>query len=131
MGSQPNEAARGNAATLSTTNPCAYVSNAKAAAALRVAVVRSTEAPLGPTCVFKVKRRTGASMSVEVAAMATELRQMKQVSRSRITGHRAYCGKLGHSLLLVPLADHYVLDVTAACPAARAIARAALHRIKL
>jgi hypothetical protein len=128
---QPNEGARGKAVDLTSVNPCAYVKRAQVATALRVGSVSAREAPLGPTCVFTARGRTKtATLSVQVGTLPSELRRMRRATSTRVGGHPAYCGTLGQPLLLVKLSRYYVLNVAAPCDAARAVARAALHRIR-
>jgi hypothetical protein len=128
---QPNERARGAAVELTSVNPCTYVRRAQVASALRVGSVSAREAPLGPTCVFTAGDRTkGATLSIQVGTLPSERRRMRRLIRTRVGGHPAYCGTLGQPLLLVKLSRYYVLSVAAPCDAARAVARAALHRIK-
>ncbi len=112
-------------------NPCALVTTAEASSALHVASVTQTEAPLGPTCIFVAKGHTQvAAVSVQVIDLKREIQQMKKVSQTSIAGHKAYCGTLGVSQLLVPLINNEVLNVTAPCAAAQAIAVHALGRVK-
>jgi hypothetical protein len=113
------------------TNPCTYVSAGQAAVILRVASVTVEDAPLGPTCIFKPKRgKTEVTLAVEVIRLSSEVHVMKHVSKLSISGHTAYCGTLGGTLLLVALTHADVLVVSAPCTEARAFATTALRRIK-
>jgi hypothetical protein len=96
-----------------------------------VASVTVEDAPLGPTCIFKPKRgKTEVTLAVEVIRLSSELHVMKHVSKLSISGHAAYCGTLGGTLLLVALTHADVLVVSAPCTEARAFATTALRRIK-
>jgi hypothetical protein len=114
-----------------TTNPCRYVTAAQAAKILRVRSVSESEAPLGPTCIFKAKgTKVEVTLAVEVLRLKAELHAMKNVSRTKIAGRTTYCGKLGSSLLLAPVTSSSVLVVTAPCGVARSFASIALSHIE-
>jgi hypothetical protein len=118
-------------ASIAASNPCSYVRTSDAAAILRAPSVKETEAPLGPTCIITAAGQPhAATLAVEVLPAAQALRAMKHVSRTSIAGHSAYCGTIGDSILLVPIAGAITLDVSAPCPQARALAALALSRIK-
>jgi hypothetical protein len=115
----------------SQPDPCSYVSAVQAASILHVASVTAKEAPLGPTCIFKPKRgKTEVTLAVEVLKISSDVHAMKHVSKLNISGHAAYCGTLGGTLLLVALTHANVLVVSAPCTEARAFATTALRRIK-
>jgi hypothetical protein len=113
-----------------TPDPCKLVTAKQAATALHLASVTSTEAPLGPTCIYlDPKHKQVATLSVQVINFAHDLKSMKQVTKTTIAGHKGYCGTLGSPMLLVALTHGEVLDVTAPCQAAEALAAVALSRI--
>jgi len=113
-----------------TPDPCKLVTARQAATALHLASVTATEAPLGPTCIYlDPKHKQVATLSVQVINFAHDLKSMKQVTHTTIASHKAYCGTLGSPMLLVPLTHSEVLDVTAPCQAAEALASVALSRI--
>jgi hypothetical protein len=115
----------------SSPNPCTYVSARQAASILHVRSVTTREAPLGPTCIFTPKGgKTEVTLAVEAFKIATDVHEMKHVTALKISGHMAYCGKLGGSLLLVALTKTRVLVVGAPCVEARAFAATALRRIR-
>jgi len=102
----------------------------QAASILKVATVHEVEAPLGPTCILEAQgQRLSPTIAVEVVDINRDVHRMTHPSRTML-GHRsAYCGKLGASILLVPLNRYEALNVTAPCPVATELARAALRRI--
>jgi hypothetical protein len=55
---------------------------------------------------------------------------MKQRKAVDVSGHQAYCGKLGTQMLFVPLAGGKVLNVTAPCGVAQRLAALALPRLQ-
>jgi hypothetical protein len=131
LSDNPNEAGRGSVRALGSVDPCRYLSSRQAASALGVASVSAREAPLGPTCVFTPRStRTKVTLSVQVIQLKRELQRMRHESSTRVAGHLAYCGTLGQALLLMPLSRYYVLEITAGCRAAKAMARAALPRLR-
>lgn len=111
-------------------NPCLLVSNGQAQAILGGPIV-DTEAPLGPTCIFKVgHQRRVVTLAVETVSATTQARELKKVQRATVGGHKAYCGTLGTSELYVSLSGGRALVVTAPCGVAEALAAKALGRIK-
>jgi hypothetical protein len=86
-----------------------------------------TEAPLGPTCIFKFKGRLSTVMLVvEQAGIQKFVGAMRHSVRVDVAGLPAYCGSLGSEALFVALRRGGVLRVTAPCPIAEAFAARAL-----
>jgi hypothetical protein len=111
-------------------NPCVFVSAAAAQAIIGMPIAGTTEAPLGPTCVFKLKgQRQTITIAVETQRIGTQVRYMHRRRHLLLGGHRAYCGVLGRSMLDVSLSGGRILNVTAPCSVAEALAARALRHI--
>lgn len=115
----------------SAQDPCSWVSAAEAAAILHAPTVREIEGSLGPTCLLELKNRKSVTLTVESVHLQRELAQMKhKPARLSVAGHTAYCGVLGTPLLFVELGKAQVLQVSAPCSVAKALAATALPRIR-
>lgn len=111
-------------------NPCVFVSGAEAQAIIGTPIVGQTEAPLGPTCVFKLQgQRQTITIALEAERLSAQTRYMHKRRRLLLGGHRAYCGILGRSMLDVRLGPRRILNVTAPCRVAEALASRALRHI--
>ena len=111
-------------------NPCVFVSAAAAQAIIGTPIAGETEAPLGPTCVFKLRgQRQTITIAVETQRLGTQVRYMHRRRHLVLGGHRAYCGILGRSMLDVSLSGGRILNVTAPCSVAEALAARALRHI--
>ncbi len=111
-------------------NPCMLVSRTQAQAILGAPIQSVTEAPLGPTCIFKLQgQEQTVTLAVERMNIASQVHVMKKVQRSTVGGHAAYCGTLGRPMLYLSLSRGRVLNVTAPCGIAQALAAKALPRI--
>ena len=112
------------------TNPCKLVPVGSASTILH-AHVTEIDAPLGPTCIFKLRgRKQTYTLAIEAISVSATVRKMKHVSKFKLTGHSAYCGRLGTDVLLVALPHRQALDVHAPCRAARGLASVALPHIE-
>lgn len=113
-------------------NPCRLVSAAEAQAIVGAPIAGQLEAPLGPTCVYRL---SGSSRQITLAIESLGFHQVThEMTRPRpiTVGHRrAYCGRLGTSMLFVPLRPGRVLNVTAPCSTAQRFAALALSRLRV
>jgi hypothetical protein len=111
-------------------NPCTLVSSAQAQAILGTPVETPTEAPLGPTCIY---RAAGAHSFVTVAVEAVDLATVSAHLRNRtqlaVGDRTAYCGTYGQPTVFVPLASGRVLAVTASCAVGAKFAATALPQL--
>jgi hypothetical protein len=111
-------------------SPCTLVTRSEARAILGRPIAGLKKAAQGPTCIY---RQQGSKRLVTVALQHSELsagqRSGKQVVRVNLRGHKAYCLKQGTLMMLVPLRDGQVLNVSAACPIAARFATKALARL--
>jgi hypothetical protein len=113
-----------------TPNPCLLVTAPEAATILKAKSVKSTEAPLGPTCILSATApKENVTLSIQVIDLTREVHEMKHMTQTTISGHKAYCGVLGTSVLLVPVLHQEVLDISAPCTQAEALAAKALTRV--
>jgi hypothetical protein len=111
-------------------NPCSLVSVSEAHAITGIAIAGRTEAPLGPTCVYKL---SGSKASITLAVESLNLSQVAhQLTRAQtviVGSRRAYCGRLGTPMLFAPVIRGRVLNVTAPCAIAQRFATLALGRL--
>jgi hypothetical protein len=110
-------------------NPCALVSKATAQAVVGARIVSRTEAPLGPTCIFKTARGGQITIAVEQMSFSAVARELGKRKSVKVAGRPAYCGTRGMQTLFVSLNNGGVLNVTAPCAVARRIAAKALPRL--
>jgi hypothetical protein len=112
------------------TNPCRLVSVAQAQS-ITGGVVSSTEAPLGPTCIYKAvgTGKSDITLAVESLRLADATQQMHQRQALNIRGHLGYCGTLGRPMLFVSVGSGKVLNITAPCSIASRLADLALGRL--
>ena len=112
-------------------NPCDLVTRGEANAIFGGAIVSKTEAPLGPTCILKLQgKRPMVTLTVERLSIAKLGSQFKGAERLAIADHQGLCGKLGRPMLFVSIGGGQVLNVTAPCAAAKALAAKAIGRIE-
>jgi hypothetical protein len=111
-------------------NPCKLVSLAEARAIVRSEIAAQTEAPLGPTCIYRAAsaKRT-VTMAIEAMPLPQAVRSMRGRTAVSVRGHNAYCGKLGAPMLFARVGDSQVLNVTAPCEVAMRFAALALARL--
>jgi hypothetical protein len=118
------------AAMRGAPNPCRLVSLAQARRLSHGAIVRSTEVPLGPTCIFRLAHsRREYTLTIETLKFAQVTGLMKQRQRMSIHHALAYCGRLGQPMLFARLSQGRVLNVTAPCTIAKQFASLALPRL--
>jgi hypothetical protein len=111
-------------------NPCGFISRSQAASALGGPIVAETEAPLGPTCILRVRgRQPDVTIALEQSTLAAITSSMKGSHRTTVQGHVAVCGTLGRPMLFLSVSGGRVLNVTAPCDIAKALAAAALPHL--
>ena len=122
--------AGGTAATTQQLDPCSLVTLPQAQTFAGGAISSRFEAPQGPTCIYKqANTKSEISLAVESMASSQLTTHLGQREKLTVAGRTAYCGKLGHQLLIVPLAGGQLLSVSAPCAVARQFAQAALVRL--
>jgi hypothetical protein len=114
----------------SILSPCTLVTRSEAQAILGQPIAGLQKAVQGPTCIY---RQRHTKRLITVALQHTRLtaaqQRGKQVVRVNVAGHKGYCLKQGTLMMLVPLRDGQVLNVSAACPIAARFATKALARL--
>jgi hypothetical protein len=111
-------------------NPCTLVSVAEAQTIVGSELTGRIEAPLGPTCIYKLSSsKPGITVTVESLSLSQVTRNMARPKTLIVGSRRAYCGRLGAEMLFAPLAKGRVLNVTAPCAIARRFAALALTRL--
>lgn len=112
------------------TNPCKLVSLSEAQTITNGSVAGTVDAPLGPTCVYKLANGSGdITLTVESLNVSQISHRMARPQTMNIAGHQAYCGTLGKQMLFVPLGQYQVLNVTAPCSIAQRFATQALSHL--
>ncbi len=116
-------------------NPCTLVSMREAQSIVGGSITDRFEAPLGPTCVYKVAgTKSLITLTVEslnLSQIRHEMTKPQPLALGRHGAFRAYCGRLGQEMLFAPLSSRgEVLNVTAHCPIAQRFAALALTRLE-
>jgi hypothetical protein len=110
-------------------NPCTLVSQAQAQAILGGRLEPPQEAPLGPTCIYRVRGSAKTvTLAVEPVAFARLASQMRGRTHMTVAGHRTLCGFYGQQLTVVALPRGGVLQVVAPCAEGARLAAIALGR---
>jgi hypothetical protein len=111
-------------------HPCALVSQSQAQSILGISLQAPTEAPLGPTCIFKSTKGTiAATLAIEAESLDQIRGQMHDAQVSSLQGHQAVCGTYGRPTLYASLKGGSLLVVSAPCPMAQRLAADALPHI--
>jgi hypothetical protein len=110
-------------------DPCTLVSKATAQAVVGARILSRFEAPLGPTCIFKVAHGREITIAVEPVSFSAAVHELGRRERVRVSGRPAVCGTRGMQTLFVSLHSGGVLNVTAPCRVAQRLAAKALARI--
>lgn len=110
-------------------NPCALVSTATARAVVRARIISRIEAPLGPTCIYKLAHSRQITIAVEQVPFSSVAKALGKRKRVTVAGRPGYCGTRGLQTLFVSLRSGGVLNVTAPCPVAKRLAAKALTRL--
>jgi hypothetical protein len=118
---------------ISLPNPCKLVSLSEAKTITDGAISGTTEAPLGPTCVYKLQGAKGAKGDITLALESSSLSQAtKHMTRRHeitVKGRHGLCGKLGSQMVYVPVPGGQVLHITAPCGLGQQFAALALGRL--
>ena len=88
---QRSQASAGSPLVPKGPNPCVFVGGAEAQAIIGTPIVGQTEAPLGPTCVFKLQgQRQTITIAVQREHLLAQVRYMHRRRRLLLGGHRAF-----------------------------------------
>jgi hypothetical protein len=130
VGTEPNDEV--NASGAKKQNPCTLVGASEAQAIVGKPVGEPTEAPQGPTCIY---RPQGATSFITLAVESKDFSKIEPQSQLHgrmsltVDGHPAYCGTAGAQTLIVPLLGGKFMAVSAPCPLAASFAAKALSRL--
>jgi hypothetical protein len=120
-------------APITLPNPCKLVSLSEAKTITDGAISGTAEAPLGPTCVYKLQGAKGAKGDITLALESSSLSQAtKHMTRRHeitVKGRHGLCGKLGSQMVYVPVPGGQVLHITAPCGLGQQFAAFALGRL--
>jgi hypothetical protein len=113
-----------------SSNPCKLVTRREAEGIMGRAVNSPALAPLGPSCIYRVR---GAKQTVTVAVQATPFAslksRLKKTQHRTIAGRTAYCGVYGQTTTIVALPRRRVLTIAAPCTMGFGFAAKALPRV--
>jgi hypothetical protein len=115
---------------LAAMNPCTLVTRGEAQTAVRTAIASIAEAPLGPSCIYRLGGTRSITLSVQMAQFASVSNQLQRKHRLVVRGRTAYCGRLGNEMLYVRLPQDRVLNVVAPCDVAAALAAKAVAKLE-
>ena len=110
-------------------DPCRLVGRSQAQAIAGEAVTSAIEAPLGPTCIYKLRSQKEITLSVQTVNYSQVTRHLQKRQPLSIASHAGYCGTLGTQMLFLRLANGQVLNVTAPCGMARQLAAVAVGHL--
>jgi hypothetical protein len=111
-------------------HPCRILTGAEVARLTHVSVLHTTEAPNGPTCIYRVAAKPAQyGFAVQSLAFSVAAARVPRHRLTAIAGHRAYCRTLGQSTLFVDLPAGRVMSVQAPCRTAARLATRALRAL--
>ena len=114
----------------SILSPCTLVTRSEAQAILGQPIAGLQKAVQGPTCIYRQRdTKRLITVALQHARLTAAQQRGKQVVRVNVAGHKGYCLMQGTLMMLVPLRDGQVLNVSAACPIAARFATKALARL--
>jgi len=113
-----------------SSGPCDLVPSEKVRSIVGAPVGKPTEAPQGPTCIYR-SRSGKAYLTVAVERLSGQAlkAQIKGIPAINVSGRKGYCRSPDRMALYVPLEGGRVLTVGAPCSRARAFAVTALPRL--
>jgi Protein of unknown function (DUF3558) len=110
--------------------PCNLVTKAEAGAYLAAKIAPPTEAPLGPTCIYRsAGGKAFVTVAVQNVKFADASRRVSGARRLKVADRSAVCGKLDHQVLYVALAPRRMLSIAGPCDVARKFATTAVGRL--
>jgi hypothetical protein len=93
-------------------------------------VTSRREAPLGPTCIYKLGAHDEITLAIDPGTLAQRVGQIRTKKRVTVRGRRGFCVSLGRPVLYVELPRRRILDIAAPCGVAKRIAAKALSRLR-
>lgn len=110
--------------------PCSLVTRAQARAILGQPVLLPSEAPQGPTCIYRAAKGKGfVSLAVQPASFAKAKRNLHKATKVDLGTRTGVCGKYGQSMLYAPLPRGRMLTVAAECGVAKRFAAQAVRSL--
>jgi hypothetical protein len=117
-------------ATGTRFTPCSLVTRAQARAILGQPVLLPSEAPQGPTCIYRAAKGKGfVSLAVQPASYAKAKRNLDKPTKVDLGSRTGVCGKYGQSMLYAPLSGGRMLTVAAECGVAKQFAARAVRSL--
>lgn len=112
-------------------SPCSLVSKGAAGAIVGYRIVDVTEAPQGPTCIYRGKQAQAGfvTLAVQAQPFAALKKAMRRREAVDVGAKAAYCGMSGRPLLVAAVGDGRVLSVAAPCGIAKRFAKTAIARL--
>jgi hypothetical protein len=110
--------------------PCSLVTRAQARAILGQPVLLPSEAPQGPTCIYRAAKGKGfVSLAVQPASFAKAKRNLQKATKVDLGTRTGVCGKYGQTMLYAPLPQGRMLTVAAECSVAKRFAAQAVRSL--
>lgn len=110
-------------------NPCTLVTLSAAQGVVH-AIGSATEAPLGPTCIFKrLDAKRSITLSVGPMSFAKVTEGIKNSTPVTVGKYSGVCGTRGPETLYLSLGSNRVLNVIAPCDIAKALAAIAASNL--
>ena len=111
--------------------PCSLVTRAQARAILGQPVMLPSEAPQGPTCIYRATKGKGfVTLAVQPVSFAKAKRNLEKPTKVDLGSRTGVCGKYGQTMLYAPLPQGRMLTVAAECNVAKRFAAQAVRSLK-
>jgi hypothetical protein len=110
--------------------PCSLVTRAPARAILGQPVKLPSEAPQGPTCIYRAAKGDGfVTLAVQPVSFAKAKRNLDKPTKVDLGSRTGVCGKYGQTMLYAPLSQGRMLTVAAECSVAKRFAAQAVRAL--
>ena len=117
-------------ATGTRFTPCSLVTRAQARAILGQPVLLPSEAPQGPTCIYRAAKGKGfVTLAVQPVSFAKAKRNLDKPTKVDLGTRTGVCGKYGQTMLYAPLPQGRMLTVAAECSVAKRFAAQAVRSL--
>jgi hypothetical protein len=111
-------------------SPCSLVTQAQARTILGGPVALPSEAPQGPTCIYRTEKGNGfVTLAVQSADFAKAKRRLRKATKVDLGSRTGLCGTYGRPTLYAPLSQGRVLAVAAQCDVATRFAAQAVRSL--
>ena len=113
-----------------SSNPCRLVPRGKAEQIVGAKIQSVLEAPLGPSCIYRIAGRTQTiTVTVQATPFATIKPKLVKPRHRTVAGRSAYCGVYGRATTYVPVAHGKLLTIAAPCPTGFRFAAVAVPKL--